>query len=989
MHRVPLRLALIGSCFLFPGLPAPAADDAPETTSAAPSRALPRVPWTTSQLRGTPDPPRPYTVRRVFPARKFRNPVFMAQEPGTSRLLVAELGGKVYAFDKHDASGESQELFLDVGRQIYAFAFHPRYAQNGQVVTFCPQSAHDNSLSSVSRWQTNLNGPRSCQADSEDVIIQWPSGGHNGGEAIFGPDGYLYISTGDGTGGSDPNATGQGVDDLFSVIMRLDVDQPDEGRGYSIPKDNPFLEIPNARPEIWAFGFRNPWRMSFDPESNRLYVGDVGQDLWEMIWDVRRGGNYGWSVREASHAFHPHKPSGPGPILPPIIEHSHIDCRSITGGYVYRGDKLPELQGAYLYGDYQYGKIWGLRYDGERVTWQMELADTALQIPAFALSRDGDFYVVDHLTGELFELVPAPPTAAVARFPRHLSETGLFADTAGHELAPGLVPYSVNTPQWLDGAMAERFFGLPENHTIHFVERSTDANTWGFADGSVTAQTIFWEDHQGDPKTRRRIETRVMVKQEDHWLGYSYVWNDSQTDAQLAPADGMDVRLPSELNPRLRGDSPNWRVPSRNECMVCHSRAAGFVLGLNTVQMNRQHAYGVRSENQLAALSEAGFFDTPLGKSPEELGRLPNAYDPTEELEPRARAYLHVNCSMCHVSDGGGNAQFQVRHDLALNELKLIDGRPLHGDFGLDQARLVTPGDPYSSVLFFRLSKTGPGRMPHVGSHSQDVAGLRLIHDWIASLPRDGMDPLDEPSWGQLRLELDESLNQASIPDASRSNRLLPKVSRALRISHALLTEEKTGSLREDLARVAIHDDRASIRDLFERFLPERERTQRLGEAFDPDQVLSRQGDPARGRTLFLADGVVQCKNCHGMPARQLDVGPDLSQIGSKYSRRQLLDAIANPSLQIDARYQTYVVETTSGKVITGILIDQNDEQIRIVTVEGSTSNPVSLPRTQIDQISGTPTSLMPQQLLRDLTAQQAADLIDFLASLRKPESGP
>ena len=151
--------------------------------------------------------------------------------------------------------------------------------------------------------------------------------------------------------------------------------------------------------------------MSFDAETGRLWVGDVGQDLWEMIWVVRRGGNYGWSVQEGSHAFHPHKPSGPGPILPPVIEHPHTDCRSITGGYVYHGTKHPELDDVYIYGDYQYGKIWGLRYDGERITWHQELADSALQIPGFAIGRDGEILMVDHLGGEIYELAKSERVA--------------------------------------------------------------------------------------------------------------------------------------------------------------------------------------------------------------------------------------------------------------------------------------------------------------------------------------------------------------------------------------------------------------------------------------------------------------------------------------------------------------------------------------------------------------------------------------------------
>src|SRR6185437_8192876 len=173
----------------------------------------------------------------------------------TNRLLVAENGGKIFSFPIDDSNAEKPELFLDLKRSLYAFSFHPNYKQNGEVFVFSPEPAEGTpapKMSRVSRFRTGLEYPRRIKPGSEQVIIEWPSGGHNGGEAIIGPDGYLYIATGDGTGGSDVNNTGQGVDDLLSVMMRLDVDHPDPGRNYAIPPDNPFVNVPGARPEIWA-----------------------------------------------------------------------------------------------------------------------------------------------------------------------------------------------------------------------------------------------------------------------------------------------------------------------------------------------------------------------------------------------------------------------------------------------------------------------------------------------------------------------------------------------------------------------------------------------------------------------------------------------------------------------------------------------------------------------------------------------------------------
>jgi glucose/arabinose dehydrogenase len=279
-----------------------------------------RVAWSSSRLVGTPDPPPPYRLTRAFPQVSFQGPVFIAQDPESDRLLVAEYEGRIYSFLPADPSGR-KDLFLDMGRGISAFSFHPNYKENGFVFVFShadPKLPRDvKQKSRVSRFQLEPGShPPRLRPESEVIIIEWPAGGHNGGEAIIGPDGYLYISTGDGTSGSDVNDSGQNLTDLQSVMMRLDVDHPDPGRNYSIPRDNPFLNTPGALPEIWAYGFRNPWRFSFDPQTGEPWVGDVGQDLWEMIELSHSGANHGWSVMEGSHPFQPGRKRGPTPIVP-------------------------------------------------------------------------------------------------------------------------------------------------------------------------------------------------------------------------------------------------------------------------------------------------------------------------------------------------------------------------------------------------------------------------------------------------------------------------------------------------------------------------------------------------------------------------------------------------------------------------------------------------------------------------------------------------
>ncbi len=701
-----------------------------------------RVHWTTSRVIGSPDPPSPYRLKRAFPQFVFEHAVFIAQDPLSERFFVAQHEGKIYSFLPDDFSGK-KDLFLDMNRGVSAFSFHPDYAKNGQVFVF---SASDPKLkpkkkgervkqtSRVSRFELEpgSNPPR-LRPESEKIIIQWKGGGHNGGEAIIGPDGYLYIATGDSTGGSDRANSGQGVNDLLSVMMRLDVENPGPGRNYSIPKDNPFVDMPGARGEIWAYGFRNPWRFSFDPVTGQPWVGDVGQDLWEMIELVSRGSNHGWSVQEGTHPFHPNSERGPTPIVPPIVEHHHTECRSITGGYVYEGAKFPELQGLYLYGDYQYGKVWSVGYDhdAKKVVSHRELANTAVKISSFGLGRDGSFYALDYDRGEIYQLERQPAGQTLPPFPRKLTETGLFTSVKDHQVAPGVMPYSINAPFWSDGAYKERFVALPAHASIAFKED----RGWTFDDGAVTMKLFTLDMTEGDPSSARRIETRIVVKQDDHWVGYTYLWNDEQTDATLVGPKGID-RTYEIRDASVPGGvrRQSWHYPSRNECMFCHSRAAGFVLGLNTRQMNRDHDFGGVTDNQLRTYNKIGLFKQPLEKTAEEYPAFPNPFDKTAGIEERVGAYLDVNCAMCHVNDGGGNSRIELSHKTPLDESRMIDEPPIHDTMGVADSRIVAPGDPGRSILYKRITTRGVNQMPPTSSNLVDEKGTELLSEWIRLL---------------------------------------------------------------------------------------------------------------------------------------------------------------------------------------------------------------------------------------------------------------
>jgi uncharacterized repeat protein (TIGR03806 family) len=711
--------------------------------------------WTSSRVVGAPDPPPPLRAVRAFPKRTFANPLYVIAEPAApgggprpaadraERMLVVEQHGKILAFP-NDPPAERTDVFLDLeDRDTYGMTFHPRYALNRFVYVFSNgrNSDKDRRLNRISRFAVSREAPFACERDSERIIIEWESNGHNGGDLGFGPDGMLYISAGDGTTDSDTNLTGQKISDLVSGMLRIDVDHPAPGKEYAIPKDNPFLDVAGARPELWAYGFRNPWRIHFDPQGN-LWCGDIGQDQWEMLEIVRRGDNYGWSVVEGGHPFYLERQRGPHPFVKPLIVHPHSEARSITGGVTYLGSKFPEYRGAYIYGDYGTGKIWAARFDGTKVTFHEEIADTPFQILGFALDAAGEIYFVDY-AGPLYTLERVPPAKPRPPFPRSLSETGLFRSVPRHVVEPALVPYSVNSPLWSDNAHKERFIALPEMSQIDF----TDEGAWKFPEGAVLVKTFSLDLEAGNPASRRRIETRLLVIQQNEWVGYTYRWNDDETGAALVESAGADrtftIRDPK--SPQGRREQV-WHYPSRAECMVCHSRAAGFVLGLNTLQMNREHDYGGVRANQLRTLEHLGVFrvNVPGGgtaarllQEPEEYPALPDPYDEAGNLEQRVRSYLHANCAQCHVAAGGGNAAMELGFTTTLAKTNFIGVRPLHDKFGIEGAQLIAPGAPDRSVLLTRLATRGRGQMPPLATALADEAGVKLLREWIASLPRD------------------------------------------------------------------------------------------------------------------------------------------------------------------------------------------------------------------------------------------------------------
>ena len=570
----------------------------PAKSEAQPHGIERRIPLTTSRVVGSPEPPPPYRVQRVYPNLKLNFPIAVAHQPDSDRLLLITESWPYSPTTlwrmKDDPKTEQIEKLLAYDGVAYDITFHPNFKNNGYVYVGMngPSSAPSGAKKTrVLRYTMDRKAPYRLDPKSETLIIEWPSDGHNGGALAFGSDGMLYVTSGDGTSDSDTHIVGQDLSKLTAKVLRLDVDHPEPGKPYAVPKDNPFVGRKAAHPETWAYGLRNPWRMTVDAKTGHIWVGNNGQDLWEQAYLIRKGANYGWSVLEGSHAFYPNRKAGPTPFSKPTVEHPHSEARSLTGGIVYYGAKYPELQGVYLYGDYSTGKIWGVRHDGKRVTWHKELASTRLQITGFGVDSHGEILIADHRgqdKGGFYTLEATPKDLPPSTFPRRLSESGLFQSVKGHVMQPALIPYSVNAPLWSDGAYKERWIALPgaDSHIDFTTNRG-----WGFPDKTVLVKSFALEMEQGNPASRRWIETRFLTNQQGEWYGYTYQWNDEQTDGVLVEDKGLDREFSIRVKPTAEESSgvhkQTWHYPSRTECMVCHSRAANFVLGLTELQMNK------------------------------------------------------------------------------------------------------------------------------------------------------------------------------------------------------------------------------------------------------------------------------------------------------------------------------------------------------------------------------------------------------------------
>ncbi len=359
------------------------------------------------------------SVATAFPSLSLDRMVFLSEpEDGTNRLFVALQAGTVVVFPNSGDIGSSQ-VFLDISGRVTSggneqgllgLAFDPNYKTNGYLFVYYT-SASPSRHAVLSRFSVSPSNSSTADPNSELIILQIPQPrgytNHNGGSVLFGPDGYLYIGIGDGGSEGDPQGNGQNLSTLLGKIIRIDVNDSSKAEPYRIPSDNPFVDNANTRGEIWAYGLRNPWRLSFDQQTGLLWAGDVGQNSFEEVDTIKSGGNYGWNRMEGFHCYPPSlSQCDMSGLELPVTEYDHGQGCAITGGYVYRGSRLPSLYGAYVYADYCSGKIWALRIVGGKVTDHIELVDGPTQISSFGEDVNRELYILS-FDGSIYQLEPA------------------------------------------------------------------------------------------------------------------------------------------------------------------------------------------------------------------------------------------------------------------------------------------------------------------------------------------------------------------------------------------------------------------------------------------------------------------------------------------------------------------------------------------------------------------------------------------------------
>jgi uncharacterized repeat protein (TIGR03806 family) len=731
-----------------------------------------------------------WTVEVAFTNLTVDQPMFLTPYPGTNRLLVIRKPGQIVMFEnRRSVSNAEVQVFLDIQSRVFTvsdsgmtgLAFHPEFRQPGSTnrgyfyVTYKWRPA-GTANSEYAYWRlsrfTVPDGQMTADANSELVLIQQLDRQmfHDAGSLLFGQDGFLYFSIGDEGGGNDQyNVTQMLNERLFSGVFRIDVNRnptlshpirrqpirhvdtpatwPDPyTTNYFVPNSNPFVNPDGSvLEEFYALGLRQPYRISQDPVTGRIWIGESGQNTREEIDILEAGANYQWAYREGMVAG---PKATPGTIIGteklPIWDYDRSYGGCIIGGYVYRGSEhAPELTGKYIAVDNVSGRITAVTYDGTNAVAgqiaSMPSGSVYGGTSSCGLDANGEIYFLkfgDVGGGRIYKLakilttVPDPPPL--------LSQLGVFTNLAALQPGPGILPYTVNSSLWSDNAAKLRWLAVPNNGTHNTAtERVAFSLTdeWGFPPGTVFIKHFELPVNDANQSIVRRLETRFLVMDQNGGsYGLTYRWRADGTDADLLTNGVTANYVVTNLNSTTRTQA--WQFPSRQDCLTCHNANAKYVLGLKTHQLNGDTFYpqtGV-TDNQLRALGHIGLFTAPYDEAA--IPSYPKAQAVTNEaisLTTRVRSYIDANCAHCH-RPGGVRAHFDARYRTPLEEQGLIYG-PLDNYVNGPDDRVAVPGNVANSLMHLRPSLVGALQMPPLAKNVVDTNAMQVFADWINSLP--------------------------------------------------------------------------------------------------------------------------------------------------------------------------------------------------------------------------------------------------------------
>ena len=752
----------------------------------------------------------------------FQDPIHLVQRPGTNTLWLMELRGRMYAFE-NDESASTRALVLDLGSEVldqhdsgaFSFAFHPNFgvagaAGNDEVFVaykWTPERIDNNrGYMRLSRFQLAANGAELSRSSERVMIQQYDTHNwHSGLALVFGQDGYLYMTVGDEGAANDAYDSAQELDTgLFSGVLRIDVDedltrshairrQPRNNspaptgwpasfsRGYTIPNDNPFLDASGSiLEEFYCVGLRSPHRMSMDPETGAMWIGDVGQGTVEEISIVAKGANFQWPWMEGTRVNQTRPATVIGTEAPPFFDYRSELGRCVIGGHVYRGAEHPLLYGKYIFGDNRSNQVYALDAVTKttmNLTRSPGNGGQANGITSINADADGELYVLaldGRLTSGARIRKLRNVTLAGDLPPATLSETGAFSNLQTLTPAAGIRPYEVNTPLWSDGAAKRRFLALPNDGTHDKPDERigfSEAGNWTFPVGTVLIKHF--------ELGARRLETRFMVHGIEGWYGLTYRWRLDGSDADLLPGGYVEDVVHD-------GESIEWNYPSRSQCMLCHTDASGKVLGARTHQLNRDCTVpGGGTRNQLLLWNDAGMFDDAFDPTRvDAMLQSKSLGDNTATLERRARSYLDSNCAHCH-QPGGVRSRWDGRLTSPPRAQVTLDVDP-DDDLGIANARVIAPASTTRSVLYQRVNTLdGCCAMPILGRATIDTAAVAILRDWI-----DSMDASTELS--------SRDLTQSQIDDmivAAPFDPIVVSLTAPLRVNEASLSVAVTVSV--------------------------------------------------------------------------------------------------------------------------------------------------------------------------------------------------